>query len=420
MSRRVSLRSTSARIVAAALAALLVAELAALLLTPAQPGPEASAVEAGRFFDARQVERAEQYRGGQRLIAVGLIVVELAVLAVLASGRPAAARRMLIRLEARPLLGAALAGAAISLLVATLALPGGLWAHERAVDVGISTQDAPSWLYDQVRSAGIGAALAAAGALILVALQRRFVRTWWLAGAGVIAGFAVVVSFLAPVALAPIFNDFESLPPGETRAELLALAERADVEVDDVYVVDASRRGTSLNAYVDGIGSTRRIVVYDNLIEAADRAALRSVVAHELAHVKQRDMPRGILFVALVAPFGMLFVREAGGALARRAGAGPGTVRALPAYALALSVAALVIGVVGNQLSRQVEERADRFALELTEDPAGLVSLQTTLADRNLSDPDPPGWSRILFGTHPTKLERLGLAAAWERSAGGR
>lgn len=415
MSRRVSLRSQRARIVAAALATLLVAELAVLLLAPAQPGPEMVPVEAGAFFDPGEVERAERYRDGQRLIAVGLLVVEVAVLALLAAGRPAVVRRALARLESHPLLGAAAAGAGISLLLATVALPGGLWAHERAVDVGISTQDAWGWLYDRVRSAGIAAALAAAGAAILIALQRRLVRTWWLAGAGVVVTFAVMVSFLAPVVLAPIFNEFEPLPPGSTRTELLELAERAGVEVDDVFAVDASSRGTSLNAYVDGIGSTRRIVVYDNLLESVDRAALRSVVAHELAHVSERDILRGILFVGLVAPVGMLFVREAGGALARSAGAGPGSVRALPAYALALSLAALGIGIAGNQLSRQVEERADRFALELTDDPEGLIRLQTAIAERNLSDPDPPGWSQLVFGTHPTKLERLGLALAWRR-----
>lgn len=417
MSRRVSLRSQRARIVAAALATLLAAELAVLLLSPTQPGPDAVEVEAGRYFEAAQIERAEDYQGGQRLIAVGLLVTELVVLGLLAAGRPAASQRALARLEARPLLGAAAAGAGISLVVATVALPGGLWAHERAVDVGISTQDVWSWLYDRARSIGIGATFAAAGAAILIGFQRLLPRAWWLAGAGVIVAFAALISFVAPVLLAPIYNDFEPLPAGQTRTELLELAARADVEIDDVYLVDASRRGTSLNAYVDGIGSTRRIVVYDNLLEAADAAALRSVVAHELAHVRQRDIPRGILFVALVAPVGMLFVREAGGSLARRVGAGPGAVRALPAYALALVVAALGIGIAGNQLSRQVEERADRFALELTGDPAGLVALQTTLAERNLSDPDPPGWSQFLFGTHPPSLERLGLAAAYRETA---
>ena len=112
----------------------------------------------------------------------------------------------------------------------------------------------------------------------------------------------------------------------------------------------------------------------------------------------------------------MLFVREAGAALAARSGAGPGQVAALPAYALALAIATLVLGIAGNQLSRAVEERADRFALELTDDPAGLIDLQQQLSERNLRDPEPPRWSRLLFATHPSTVERIGVAEGYRKA----
>lgn len=415
MAWRVWLRSSGVRIVATAIAAIAVAELAVLALSPAQPGPAATAVDEARYFEAAQLEEARSYRGETRWIGIGALVVELGLLTALALGWPRRLAALRRRLDRRPLLGGAAAGAAISAALALAGLPLGLWLHELAVDVGLSVQELPGWLYDWLRSNAIEALYAAAGALLLVLLQRRLPRAWWLAGAAVIAAFAAVVSFLAPVVLAPIFNDFDPLPAGEQRRDVLELAERAGVEVGDVYSVDASRRRTSLNAYVDGIGSTRRVVLYDNLLEAAERPALRSVVAHELAHVSRQDIPRGILFVALVAPLGMLFVREAGGALAARSGTGPGRPSAVPAYALALSAAALVLGIAGNQLSRAVEERADRFALELTGDPAGLIELQTELAERNLSDPDPPGWAVALFGSHPPTVERLGTAEAFRR-----
>ena len=296
-----------------------------------------------------------------------------------------------------------------------MALPAGAWIHEQAVEVGVSTQDLAGWLFDRARAAGIAALIAAAGAAILIGLQRRLPRAWWLAASGVVVLFAVVSTFLAPVVLAPIYNDFEPLEPGPARSDVLELADRAGVEVDEVLRVDASRRGRSLNAYVDGIGSTRRIVIYDNLLERANRPELRSLVAHELAHVEGSDIPRGLLFVAIVSPLGMLFVREAGGALAERRGVAPGTPAALPAYALALAVAAFALGIAGNQLSRAVEERADRFALELTGDPAALIDLQTRLATVNRSDPDPPGWASALFATHPSAVERIGLARAYQQ-----
>ncbi len=410
---RVFRRSSRARIIAASLALLVVAEIAVLVLLPGQSGPQPLAVEATDYFTPAQIERATDYQSGQRLISLALLVAEFALLALLASGRPAPARRFLERLESRPLLGALAAGAALSAALALLLLPLGLFAHERAVDVGLSTQDLASWLWDRGRGIGIGALYAAVGALILLVLQRRLPRSWWLAGTGVVIVYAVVSTFLAPVLLSPIFNDFQRLPAGQTRDDVVELADRAGVEIGDVYVVDASRRGTSLNAYVNGIGSTRRVVLYDNLVDAAERPALRSVVAHELGHVKGDDLVRGLVFVALVAPIGMLFVREVGGAVAVRTGTEAGRASALPAYALAIGIATLVLGVFGNQLSRGVEERADRFSIELTGDPAGLIELQRTIGIRNLSDPSPPEWTQLLWGTHPDKLERIGLAEAW-------
>lgn len=413
---RASLRGPGARVLATALVALVVAEVAVLVLSPAQPGPPADPVAASSYFAAGELAEAEAYRGDTRLIGLLALAAELVLLGALALGRPRRVARGLERLGRRRVLGPLAAGAAISVFLAVALLPLGLWAHELAVDVGISVQGLAGWLWDRARSIAIGAVYAALGALILLGLQRRLPRAWWAAAAGVVVAFAAVVSFLAPIVIAPIFNDFDELPEGPLRAEVLSLAERADVEIGEVYRVDASTRSTSLNAYVGGIGSTRRVVLYDNLIAGTERAALRSVVAHELAHVKFDDIPRGILFVAIVAPLGMLFVREAGGALAARAGSGPGEVAALPAYAFVLSVAVLVLGVPGNQLSREVEERADRYALELTGEPEGLIELQTRIGEENLSDPDPPAWSQWLFGTHPTKLERIGLGEAYERS----
>jgi STE24 endopeptidase len=231
-----------------------------------------------------------------------------------------------------------------------------------------------------------------------------------------VVGFGAAMTLLQPVVIAPRFNDFEELPEdSELRADVLDLGRRAGVEVGEVYRVDASRRSTSLNAYVAGLGPTKRVVIYDNLIEDAKRPALESVVAHELGHVAHSDIPRGILFAALVTPLGLLLVREISGAMARRAGAEPAAPAAVPALLLTIAIVTFAVNVAGNQLSRKVEASADAFALRITDDPGALIDLQTTLAERNLSDPDPPAFSRILFGTHPTTLERIGSALAWER-----
>jgi STE24 endopeptidase len=166
---------------------------------------------------------------------------------------------------------------------------------------------------------------------------------------------------------------------------------------------------------VDGIGSTKRVVLYDNLLQRTNRPELESVVAHELGHVKHDDVLRGLAFLVIVAPLGLLFAGEFGAALAKRAGVEPRGPAALPAYFLGLAVAALVLGVPGNQLSRQVEASADTFALQLTHDPRALIQVQRRLALSSVSDPDPPDVVTALIGTHPSTMDRIGAAVAYER-----
>src|SRR5205814_2121377 len=156
-------------------------------------------------------------------------------------------------------------GAGLSVALGIATLPSSIAGHQRAVDFGISTQSFGSWMADVGKSAAIGAVLASLGGALLIALLRRFGTRWWLPGA--VAAIAVVFVWLAPVVLAPLFNKYTPLPANsKARAQVLNLARRAGVDVGQVYRVNASRRVRSLNAYVDGIGSTRRVVLYDNLL----------------------------------------------------------------------------------------------------------------------------------------------------------
>lgn len=417
--RRRATRSAAARVGLAAIAMVVAAEAARQAIGAGREPLEPLPVAVDRYFDQRFLESAREYRSGQLRLAVAATGAQAAVLLALALGRPAVARRALSRLATRPVLGGAAAGAGIAIVVAVVALPPRVAAHERAVEVGLSTQGLGEWFWDAARSGGLTVVFAAAGSALLLALIRRWPRGWWAPGAGAAIAIAIAFAWIAPVVLGPIFNRFEPLPEGSpVRAQVLELAERADVDIGEVYSVDASRRSTRESAYVDGLGPTRRVVLYDNLIEAADRPELRAVVAHELAHVAHADVPRGLAFVAIVAPFGLLLTRELGGAIARRAGAPSATPASLPAYLLALALAATVLGIGGNQLSRDIEASADTFALELTRDAEAMVDLQVRLADANLSDPDPPAAVRFLLRTHPTTIERIGIARAYERARG--
>lgn len=411
-SRR-SLRRAS--LPAAVVGAVLVAEVAVWLLRPGGVIPPAD-VPASRYFSASELERARDFRSGQRLLGLGALAAEGAVLAFLVVRPPRRAVRLAERASrGRPLVAGALVGAGLVTLVTVVPLPLEAVARKRAMDVGLVTQSWGGWAWDLVRAAGIGALLAAAGAALFLALMRRFRRRWWMGAAVAVVAIEVLFVWLAPVVLAPMFNRYRDLPPGQARSDVLELARRADVDIGQVLVVDASRRTTAANAYVTGLGHTKRVVLYDTLLEGFSPAQVRLVVAHELGHVKHRDVPRGMLWVALVAPAGMLVAQLLTNRFSARAGTRPGEPASLPAFALALAVVAFGGTVIGNQLSRRVEAKADTYALEVTGEPREFIEMEHRLSVSNVSDPDPPKAFVWLFGTHPPTIERIGIAVTYER-----
>jgi STE24 endopeptidase len=240
--------------------------------------------------------------------------------------------------------------------------------------------------------------------------MRRFPRHWWAPASACVTAFAVISIWLFPVVIDPLFNKFEALEPGTLRDQVLTLAEEAEVSVGEVYLVDASRRTTAANAYVGGLGKTKRVVLYDNLVKGFPQDQVKMVVAHELAHQKHRDLLRGLAWLALVAPAATLLVQRLTELFGRPAGPA-----ALPGLALALTLVSFGVGAASNVLSRQVEARADAFSIDLTEDPAAHIALERRLAVRNISDPDPPRLLHGLLGTHPTTAQRIGIGAAWAR-----
>jgi len=400
-------RMGRSRLPLAFVVAVAAAAAATFLLRPRSGLIQPAPVEAQQYFTALQLDRAEDYRSLQRVLGLAGLGIGIGTLAVLAWRPPG---RLWRRLEARPLLGGAAAGAGISLVLVVTGLPVRAWMRQRALDVGLATQSWPDWAVDVLKAGGIGAVTAAVGGLVAIALVRRFPRGWWVPAAVVVLAYGAVTIWLYPVLIDPVFNDFERLPNGELRSDVLRLADRAGVDVGEVYRVDASRRTSAANAYVIGLGHSKRVVLYDNLIDEFPRDEVRVVVAHELGHQKHNDLLRGLAWLALVAPAGTFLAQALAERFARRE---LGTPAGLPAIALAVALAGLGLGIASNALSRPVEARADSFALELTRDPTDFVKFERRIAIRNISDPDPPSFFHVLFGTHPTDRERIGIGEAF-------
>src|SRR3954447_4421749 len=397
--------------------AVVAAGAATFALRPRSGLIEPAPVAAEAYFSPSELDRVHDYREPQRWLALGGLAIEGGTLALLALRPPRRLRRALERGRKRPILAAAAARAGFAVLMVVVQLPIAVVSEQRARDVGLSTQDWGGWTSDLLKQTGISVVLTAGGAMLLLGLIRRFPRSWFAFGAVALVVLSAVFVFFAPVLVDPIFNKFEPLPDGRLRSGVLSLADRAGVKVGEVYRVDASRRTTGANAYVNGIGHTKRVVLYDNLLEKFTPQEIDSVVAHELGHVKHRDVPRGLLWLAIVAPAGTFLVQRLTVRMAPEAAAGRAAGPAvLPGAALAIALVGFLLNIGGNALSRRVEASADGYSLRLYGHPDAFIGVERKLAVENLGDPDPPGWVQLIFGTHPAAVERIGYALPWQRS----
>lgn len=399
-------------------AVLILVALAGTALVWWASGLGRPSVDPTRYFEPEQIARANEYRNPRYWAILLATILNLAVLAVLAF-TPLGDR--LVR-RSWPWGWAALAtGALVPIVLALVRLPISFWLgylHEQAW--GFSTQTPWGWLSDWARSVGIAAAISGMIYLGLIAAIRWLPRAWPGAAGAAIAGAVVLFSFVWPVLVEPVFNDFRPMADRERRAELLSLAREAEVEVSEVLVADQSKRTTKENAYVSGFGSTKRIVIWDTLLDRASFEEVKLVTAHELGHRRFGHVEWGTGIGALASGLavGVLWwLLRTPGVLAAARAMSPGDPRIIPLVILAATVMTFVTAPVGNRISRAFEERADRFALDLTGDRETYVAAQRGLALRNLGDLDPgPIAYRFLY-THPPAAERLSYA---EPSSGSR
>ena len=378
--------------------------VAAWLLVPWQPVPGGMppAVDASSVFTPEQIARGEDYARWARVWGWSSLAVQLVVVSVLGFTR--LGRRLMDRLPGPWWVQVPLAVLAVSLVLRVCTLPLSVAAQQHRLDNGLSTQSWPGWARDVLVSLAVSVVATSLLLLLLIGLARRLSRTW-VAVAATLAGALVVIGSLAyPVVVEPLFNRFTPLEDGPLRTEIMAVAQREGVPVDDVLVADASRRTTTLNAYVSGIAGTRRVVVYDTLVESLPDDQALSVVAHELAHAKHDDVVTGTVLGAFGAAFGVgLLGLLVGGERVRRASVVP-LLMALVALGTQLA------SPVENGISRRIETRADVDALKATGDPVAFGEMQKMLALRALADPTPPVWSQWWWGSHPTVLERLAVS----------
>ena len=278
---------------------------------------------------------------------------------------------------------------------------------------GMSEHTPGLWLADKAKNALLGLILLGIMVLTLLWAIRSF-DSWWLVGGLVYLAIAVVINFVAPVVIMPRFNKFTPMPAGELRTRIEEIADLAGVEIEGVYTMDGSKRSRRGNAFVAGFGPSKRVVVFDTMLDFP-LEQIAQVVAHEIGHYRLNHIPKTFPLSGLQMLAAFALVQYVLGSEPVLSAAGVddlGDPAALPVLVMALAVAFSALGVVSAWVSRRNEREADLEALELLGDPTSFVAMWPAFVELNKADLEPSRWAR-LNASHPDIPERMQFGLDW-------
>jgi STE24 endopeptidase len=369
------------------------------------------------LLDPERQKRAKQYaRINRRLMVLDLVISGVYIFAWLVFGWSIALKQLLLQTTTNSWLVVVLYVAVFGGILYLLDLPlsfyqGYILPHR----FDLSTQKLSGWIVDQVKGILLGGLLGLIVLEIIYAVLRAFPDIWWLLAAGILLVFNVILANLAPVLLMPIFYKF--VPLGDEHSELaerlMRLAQRSGTYVRGVFKFDMSKRTKAANAGLTGLGNTRRIILGDTLLNEFTPDEIETVMAHELGHQVNKDIPLGIIFGSITTLVG-LFLASLGLDLGVKVlgFTGAADIAAFPLFLLVFGLYGLVTMPIENGFSRWRERGADEYALRITRNGKAYASALTRLANQNLADADPEAWVEWLLYSHPALGKRIAMAEA--------
>jgi STE24 endopeptidase len=358
------------------------------------------------FFSAAQLDRSEHY---QRFLGIDWVLAQVALLAVLAGyavgGARFARESSAGRLGTGMLLG--MLGFALVWLAQFPFGLAGLWWERRH---GVSRQGYFEWIVESWWELGGEFLFLCLALLIVMGLAKPLRRSWPLVGAPMFVGLALLVGFLQPYLLPATHR----LHDGPVVADVRELAPKEGIDPPPVVVEDVHRETTAPNAEATGFGPSRRVVVWDTLLDGRfSPAEIRFVLAHELGHLARRHLWKALGWYTLFALPGAMLI-----ALATRRRGGMAEPEAVPLGLLVLVVLGLASQPVQAEITRHIEAEADWMALQTTRDPAAGRSLFRHFGTTTLEQPNPPLWDYLMLEDHPTLMQRIAMTEAWRRRYG--
>jgi STE24 endopeptidase len=283
---------------------------------------------------------------------------------------------------------------------------------------GLGTQTFGPWMLDQVKALGVNIVLGGILVALLFSVVRRLPRTWWIWGAAVTMGFAILVVLIAPVYLVPIFNKVTRLDDPKITQPILKMARANGIPAKDVFQIDASKQTTRMSANVSGFGNTMRITLNDNLLRRGSPEEIQSVMGHEMGHYVLNHVYKGIMFFAIVVVIGFALLRWALEWSLQRWGErwqirGIGDTAVLPLVLLLVSIFGFVLTPISNTFIRTEEHEADMFGLNASRQPDGFAQAAIHLGEYRKMSPGPV--EEWIFFDHPSGRNRIHDAMRWKQ-----
>jgi STE24 endopeptidase len=283
---------------------------------------------------------------------------------------------------------------------------------------GLSNQKLSAWLADRAKASVLGLVVGLAVVIALYWLLGRLPGTWWLWTGVLLLLLSLLLTWLTPTLLLPLFFKLEPLGDVEFKRRLMELAKRARTSVAGVFTIDSSSKGNTANAMLAGLGKTRTIILSDTLLRQYSPEEVEVILAHELGHHLHRDIIKFIVVQAVMVLLALYLsdlVLSAG--LALFGFQGIADVASFPLLLLSLGAFALIVTPLINAYSRYLETSADEAALKLTANHQAFVTAMTKLTNQNLTVANPSRWVELVFYDHPPYTKRVCLASRYHLKA---
>lgn len=283
----------------------------------------------------------------------------------------------------------------------------------------INTQTFNAWIRDEVISFWVNYGLMFIMVTVLYWLMKKSAKRWWLYAWLLSVPFSFFLMFVQPVLIDPLYNDFYPLKNKELESKILALADQANIPAEHVYEVNKSEETNALNAYVTGVGSNSRIVLWDTTLSRLKDDEILFIMAHEMDHYVEKHIYIGIAGYLLLTLVGLWLISRLMTWIVKRWGSvlkitAVDRISSLPLFFLLTAVLMFASSPLINYVSRYQETKADRYAIEMTNNKEAAISAFQELTRTGLSQVNPPLLVKWLRYSHPSMLERISTIEQYE------